>query len=309
MTIAIISHAACARHEMGQEHPEQPARLDAIEDRLITSGLDFIARRHEAPTASRAHLLRVHDPAYIDQIFALAPREGLTWLDDDTAMNPHTLEAALHAAGAAVKAVDLVLGGEVDAAFCSVRPPGHHAERARAMGFCIFNNVAVGAAHALAEYGLERVAIVDFDAHHGNGTEDVFRDEPRVLFCSIFQHPFYPYSGADTANDHIVNVPLAAGSLGTAFREAVTEHWLPALEAFKPQLLMISAGFDGHLEETVAHFGLIERDYAWLTRQLKDIADRHAQGRIVSVLEGGYALGALGRSVAVHLNALLGQPT
>lgn len=294
---------------MGPLHPEQPARLSAIEDQLIASGLGFIARRYEAPAASRAQLLRVHDPAYIDLVFTSAPREGLTWLDNDTAMNPYTLEAALRAAGAAVRAVDLVLCGEVGAAFCSVRPPGHHAERTRAMGFCIFNNAAVGAAHALVEHGLERVAIVDFDVHHGNGTEDVFRDEPRVLFCSAFQHPFYPYAGADTASDHIVNVPLAAGTRGGAFRTAVTERWFPALEAFKPQLLMISAGFDGHQEETMAHFGLIERDYAWLTNRLKDIADRHAHGRIVSVLEGGYALGALGRSVAVHLNALLGQTT
>lgn len=293
---------------MGPQHPERPARLSAIEDRLIASGLGFVARRYEAPAASRAQLQRVHDPAYIDLVFASAPRVGLTWLDnDDTAMNPYTLEAALRAAGAAVRAVDLVMSGEVDAAFCSVRPPGHHAERARAMGFCIFNNVAVGAAHALAEHGLERVAIADFDVHHGNGTEDVFRDEPRVLFCSAFQHPFYPYAGADTASDHIVNVPFPAGTRGEAFRAAVTERWLPTLEAFRPQLLMISAGFDGHQEDTMAQFGLVERDYAWLTSRLKDIADRHAQGRIVSVLEGGYELGALGRSVAAHLNALLGQ--
>ncbi|MFA7096432.1 MAG: histone deacetylase family protein [Gammaproteobacteria bacterium] len=306
MTIAFFSHPACERHETLRLHPEQPARLSAIADQLLASGLDFVIRYHEAPPADRAQLLRVHTAEYIDQVFNSAPKEGLTWLDGDTAMGPLTLDAALHAAGAVIGAVDLVLDGPITTAFCAVRPPGHHAERARTGGFCIFNNVAVGAAHALAVHGLERIAIVDFDVHHGNGTEDVFRDEARVLFCSSFQHPFYPNTGADTVSDHIVNVPLKAGARSAGFREAIEQRWFPALEAFRPQLLMISAGFDGHIEEDMAQLGLIERDYAWVTKHLKDIADRHAQGRIVSVLEGGYTLGALGRSVAAHLNALLG---
>lgn len=306
MTIAFFSHPACERHETLRLHPEQPARLSAITDQLLASGLDFVIRHYEAPPADRAQLLRVHTAEYVDHIFNSAPKEGLTWLDGDTAMGPLTLDAALHAAGAVIGAVDLVMNGPIKTAFCAVRPPGHHAERSRTGGFCIFNNVAVGAAHALAVHKLERVAIVDFDVHHGNGTEDVFRDETRVLFCSSFQHPFYPNTGADTVSDHIVNVPLKAGVRGEEFREAIERRWFPALEAFRPQLLMISAGFDGHIEEDMAQLGLIERDYAWVTKHLKDIADRHAEGRIVSVLEGGYTLGALGRSVAAHLNALLG---
>ena len=219
-------------------------------------------------------------------------------------MNPHTLTAALHAAGAAMLGVDLVLTGDELSVFCSVRPPGHHAERARAMGFCIFNNVAVGAQHALSAWGLERVAIVDFDVHHGNGTEDIFRDEPRVLFCSTFQYPFYPHTGADTVSDHIINVPLPAGTSGEAFRQAISSRWLPELHRFKPELVLISAGFDAHAEDDMAHMGLREPDYQWVTKQIKEIADNYANGRIVSCLEGGYALSALGRSVAVHINAL-----
>src|SRR5690606_5739700 len=287
MTIAFFSHPACERHETLRLHTEQPARLSAIADQLLASGLDFVIRYHEAPPADRAQLLRVHTAEYIDQVFNSAPKEGLTWLDGDTAMGPLTLDAALHAAGAVIGAVDLVLDGPITTAFGAVRPPGHHAERARTGGFCIFNNVAVGAAHALAVHGLERIATVDFAVHHGHGTEDVFRDEARVLFCSSFQHPFYPRTGAATVSAPSVNVPLKAGARSAGFREAIEQRWFPALEAFRPQLLMISAGFDGHIEEDMAQLGLIERDYAWVTKHLKDIADRHAQGRIVSVLEGG----------------------
>ena len=292
-------------HDMGQWHPESPARLHAIADQLIASGLEFSLRHLDAPLASREQLCRVHTPAYVDDILNHAPQHGTRMLDMDTSMNPHSLAAALRAAGAGVLAVDLLMQGEVSAAFCSVRPPGHHAERARAMGFCIFNNIAVAAAHALTTHPLERIAIVDFDVHHGNGTEDIFANDPRVLFCSTFQHPFYPYCGADTHNSHIVNTPLAAGSRGLQFRAAVTTHWLPALQAHRPQMLFISAGFDAHREDDMAGLGLVEDDYAWVTTQVSALAAQSAQGRIVSMLEGGYALSALGRSVVAHIKALM----
>jgi len=219
-------------------------------------------------------------------------------------MNPHTLTAALRAAGAAVLATDMVINGEVNSAFCNIRPPGHHACRSRAMGFCLFNNVAVAAAHALEQHGLERVAIVDFDVHHGNGTEDIFRDDARVLMVSTFQHPFYPYSGIDGRSERMVNIPLAAYSTGREFRAAVEQHWMPALDAFKPQMLFISAGFDAHRDDDMAQMNLLEGDYAWVTQQVRNVAEEFCQGRIVSVLEGGYDLNALGRSVLAHLKVL-----
>ena len=221
-------------------------------------------------------------------------------------MNPHSLEAALRAAGAAVLATDKVANGEMENAFCAVRPPGHHAERGRAMGFCMINSVAVAAAHALAHHCLERVAVIDFDVHHGNGTEDIFRDEPRVMMASTFQHPFYPYSGTQGRSERMVNIPLAAGSDGRALRAAVEQHWLPALNAFKPEMLFISAGFDAHREDPLAMLNWNEADYTWVTQQLMALARDHAGGRIVSMLEGGYDLSALGRSVAVHVKALAG---
>jgi acetoin utilization deacetylase AcuC-like enzyme len=217
----------------------------------------------------------------------------------------HTLDAARHAAGAVVLATDLVARGECITAFCAVRPPGHHAERTRAMGFCLFNNVAVGAAHALAAHGIERVAIIDFDVHHGNGTEDIFTGNPRVLMASTFQHPLYPYSGTGSVAANMVNIPLAAGSGSDAFRAAVREHWLPALEAHRPEILYVSAGFDAHREDPLAGLRLTEADYAWITRELVTVANKHARGRIVSTLEGGYSLSALGRSVAEHIRELL----
>jgi acetoin utilization deacetylase AcuC-like enzyme len=305
MTIAYISHPSCRLHQMGDAHPESPARLSVIEDRLLETGFDFALRRYDAPAATREQLSRVHDPAYVARIFALAPERELVWIDPDTAMNPHTLNAALHAAGAVVQAVDLVLGGEVGSAFCGVRPPGHHAGRATAMGFCIFNNIAVGVAHALEVHGMRRVAIVDFDVHHGNGTEDMFRAESRVLLCSSFQHPFYPYTDVATRDARIVKTPLAAGAGSRTFRLAVGESWLTALEAFRPELIFISAGFDAHWQDEMAGLNLTEHDYTWITREVKAIADRHAGGRIISVLEGGYALQALARSVLAHLSALL----
>ena len=306
MTISLISHPECALHDMGAHHPECPARLGAIQNQLISSGLDYVMLHQEAPRADREQLCRVHDPEYVEMVFAKAPAEDRAWLDPDTSMNPHSLSAALHAAGAVVLGVDLVMSGQSKAAFCNVRPPGHHAEHDCAMGFCIFNNVAVGAAHALAAHRLERVAIVDFDVHHGNGTEDIFRDQPNVMFCSTFQHPFYPNTGAEVDSDHIVNVPLAAGADGQAFRSAVRSHWLPKLESFKPELILVSAGFDAHLEDDIADLRLLESDFAWVTGEIKKIADNHAGGRIVSSLEGGYDLSALGRSVAAHIKALLG---
>jgi acetoin utilization deacetylase AcuC-like enzyme len=305
--IAFISHQDCLLHDVGEDHPEQPARLNAIQDRLISSGMDFVVLQHDAPMVKREHLERVHDHDHISRIIDEAPQQGILRLDDDTFMMPKTLNALLRSAGAAVHAVDLVMQKETRIAFCSVRPPGHHAERGQAMGFCYFNNIAVGAAHALEEYGLERVAIIDFDVHHGNGTEDIFRNDPRVFFGSSFQYPFYPYSGYITGCDHIANIPLPSGTDGSAFQEKVEQEWLPALDAFRPQLVMISAGFDGHIEDDLAHFRLRESDYAWVTTKLKEIADKHAEGRIVSVLEGGYALNALGRCVATHLDALLGN--
>jgi acetoin utilization deacetylase AcuC-like enzyme len=292
---------------MGQGHPEQPARLSAIFDRLIASGLEMIVRQIDAPLATREQLERVHDPDYVQHVFDEAPAEGLIMLDPDTAMGPHTLAAALRSAGAVVHAVDLVMRRDFQAVFCAVRPPGHHAERDRAMGFCFFNNVAVGAAHALAAHGLERVAIVDFDVHHGNGTEHIFETEPRVLFCSSFQHPFYPFTGHETDTPHIVNITLPAGADGVRFREEVERHWLHRLHEFKPQLLLISAGFDAHAEDDMSHVRLREPDYIWITRELKKVADAYGEGRIVSTLEGGYNLSALGRSAVAHIDALLGH--
>lgn len=289
---------------MGNDHPESPARLKAIEDQLIASGLYPFLQHHEAPRATREQLARVHAAGYISAIEAAAPQQGLAALDPDTSMNTYTLEAALRAAGAAVLATDLVMAGKVENAFCNVRPPGHHATRNRAMGFCIFNNVAVGVAHAMAQYGLKRVAIADFDVHHGNGTEDIFRDDPRVMLCSTFQHPFYPYCGADSGSDHIINVPLAARTASDGFRAAVTDTWLPALEAFKPEMVFVSAGFDAHREDEMASLGLVDADYTWVTEKIKSMAEKHAQKRIVSTLEGGYALHALGRSATAHIKVL-----
>jgi acetoin utilization deacetylase AcuC-like enzyme len=306
MRTAFVSHPDCLRHDMGAHHPECPARLGAVEDRLIAAGLMPGLDPHEAPLADPSQLERVHSAAYVASLAEAAPVGGIVHLDPDTAMNPHTHRAALRAAGAAVHATDLVATGVAPTAFCNIRPPGHHAERGRAMGFCFFNNVAVAAAHALEHHGLERVAIVDFDVHHGNGTEDIFRDDPRVLMVSTFQHPFYPYSGVEGRSERMVNEPLAAYSTGRQFREAVTAHWLPALEAFRPQMLFVSAGFDAHRDDDMASLGLVVADYAWVTERLVEVAGRHAGGRIVSVLEGGYELQALGRSAAVHIRTLAG---
>jgi len=306
MSTAFISHPDCLKHDMGAGHPEQPARLTAIEDQLIASGIEGYLVRHEAPLATDEQLARVHPIEYVRAIREVAPEEGRVHLDPDTAMNPHSLKASLRAAGAAVLAVDLVFGRKIQNAFCSVRPPGHHACRARPMGFCIFNNVAVAARHAIHAHGVERVAIVDFDVHHGNGTEEIFEGDPRVLMASTFQHPFYPYSGTESPASNMVNVPLAAGAGSKQLHEAVKQHWLPALEEFRPELVLFSAGFDAHAEDDMAMLQFKDADYRWVTEQVKHVADRHAHGRIVSMLEGGYALSALGRSVVQHLRVLAG---
>ncbi len=307
MTTALITHADCLKHDMGSGHPEQPARLSAITDRLIAAGIEPHLKHYDAPFATREQLLRAHTAAYIDDIFENVPQRGHTRrLDPDTAMNEHSLAAALRAAGALVLATDLVIKAEVENAFCAVRPPGHHALSNRSMGFCIFGNVVIGARHALEHHKLKRVAIVDFDVHHGNGTEEMIASDRRVLFCSSFQHPFYPFQGADTVSDHIINTPLPEGSDGERFRKAVSDKWLPALESFKPEMIFISAGFDAHRDDPLASLALIEADYAWVTREIVALAKRHSAKRVVSTLEGGYDLDALGRSATEHIRALAG---
>ena len=305
MTTAFITHPACLLHDMGPYHPESPDRLRAISDRMIAAGVDAHLLHREARPATREQLARVHADAYLDEIEAASPDEGLHYLDPDTALCPDSVAAATHAAGAAVLAVDMVMSGQCRTAFCAVRPPGHHAERSRAMGFCVFNSVAVAAAHAMEAHGLSRVAIVDFDVHHGNGTEAIFARDPRVLMVGTFQYPLYPYSGVEPLGPNMHNVPLDAGSGTEALQAAVREHWLPALEAHQPELVIISAGFDAHREDPLASLAFTESDYAWITRQLIDVAERHAQGRIVSSLEGGYSLSALGRSVVEHVRVLV----
>ena len=296
----------CALHEMGEGHPESPERLRAVLRAIEASGLAQRISLFEAPVATREQLERVHTESHVEGVFATAPDHGYAYLDPDTSMNPKSLSAALHAAGAVVAATDFVMAGRDRRAFCAVRPPGHHATRDRPMGFCMFNNVAIGAAHALEAHGLERVAILDFDVHHGNGTEDAFHEDERVLFCSTFQHPYYPYSGADSSNAHVVNTPLAAMTDGRGFRAAVERDWLPALEAFGPQLVFVSAGFDAHKEDPLAYLKLGDEDYRWVTEMLRGVAERHAEGRVVSTLEGGYNTVALGRCVVEHLSVLAG---
>lgn len=308
--LLLCTHPACAGHDPVPDHPEQPARLTAALAAFATGPLSDCPRI-EAPRAGREHLLRVHDAAHVDRIFAAADAGGYRQLDPDTALAPGSMEAALRAAGAVVAAVDAVLTGPHRRAFCAVRPPGHHATRSLAMGFCLFNNIAVGAAHALAAHGLERVAVVDFDVHHGNGTQAVFWDEARVLFASSHQWPLYPGSGRvgeSGGHGNVVNAPLPAGAAGPEFRAAWREQILPRVDAFAPQLILISAGFDGHRDDPLAGLNLIEDDYAWLTTELVSLADQHAQGRIVSALEGGYDLAALTASTRAHALALASTP-
>ncbi len=289
---------------MDGSHPESPARITAIINALKSSGTYAKLQVHEAPLATDEELQRVHSQQYIQYIRSVAPKAGLVRLDPDTAMGPVSLSAALHASGAVILATDLVMTGKADNAFCCVRPPGHHAGKESAAGFCIFNHIAVGVAHAIARHGIERAAIIDFDVHHGNGTEDIFKDNPRVMLCSTFQHPFYPGSGADTRTDRMINVPLAAGTDGKGFRKAVEEQFAPALARFKPQMVFVSAGFDAHVDDPLAQLGLVKDDYIWVTEFIKDVASKHAKGHIVSTLEGGYQLTALAECATAHIHTL-----
>ncbi|MDR4124863.1 histone deacetylase family protein [Yanghanlia caeni] len=305
METLYITSPACHRHEMGSWHPECPERLDAVNDQLLSSGVLPLLDSFPSPRpATEAEVLRVHAESHLAHLKALSPASGYAAIDGDTLMNPHTLAAAFEAAGAGIAAVDSIMRGEANSAFCNVRPPGHHAESARAMGFCFFNNVAVAAAHALEHHGLERVAIVDFDVHHGNGTEDIFFDDPRVMMCSFYQHPFYPNLRREGSRDHMVNIPVDAYTTGFDLRQVVSDIWVPRLYHFAPQMLFISAGFDAHREDEMGQLGMVEGDYAWITDQLVALAERTAQGRIVSMLEGGYNLSALGRSAVAHIRSL-----
>jgi acetoin utilization deacetylase AcuC-like enzyme len=305
MSTAIFSHPDCLLHEMGEWHPESPARLQAIDDHLILARLDGLVERRQAPLADLRDIERNHSRAAIARVRDNTPAPGSYYvLDGDTSINAHSYTAALRAAGAAVAATDAVIRGEVDNAFCSVRPPGHHARPGEAMGFCLFNNVAVAARHAMEVHKLKRIAIVDFDVHHGNGTAESFARDKRVLMASFYQHPLYPYTDPGPVTARHVNIPMPAYSGGDAVRDAVREYWLPALHAHKPEMIFISAGFDAHREDDLGGMALVEADYVWITQQIFDVARRHAKGRIVSCLEGGYNLSALGRSVAAHVKVL-----
>jgi acetoin utilization deacetylase AcuC-like enzyme len=301
----LYTHSRCLDHRMQPHHPESPARLRAVLRHLETSGLLQLMNVRDATPVSDARLERVHDRAYLDALQRLSPNAGLVAIDEDTYLCPDTLEAAALAAGAVADAVDAVLDGEANRAFCAVRPPGHHAEIGMAMGFCFYNNVAVGAAAALERAGLERVAIVDFDVHHGNGTVDIFKDDPRVLVCSSFQHPFYPNRRNEVRRPTLVYTPLPAGCGSDVFRHAIERDWRPALAAHRPQLVLVSAGFDAHRRDPLGGLGLTEEDFRWVTRCIVEAAESSADGRVVSTLEGGYDLDALATSVGAHLEAMI----
>ncbi|UYG09562.1 histone deacetylase family protein [Halomonas sp. M4R1S46] len=308
MITAYISHPDCQRHHMGPEHPESPLRLEAIRARLMLGGILQQTMQSDAREATEAQLARVHPLRHLRALDKCLPDHGLVALDGDTLMNPDTLLAARLAAGAVVRGVDLVFRHQADNVFCAVRPPGHHAEASDAMGFCFYNNVAVGAAHARARYGVRRVAILDFDVHQCNGTIDIFKDDPEVLVCTSFQYPFYPWRYLRSESQNVINTPLAAGTDGPAFRRAVEDDWLPALHAFKPELVLVSAGFDAHREDPLAELCLEDEDYHWVTHLAMEIAALYADNRLVSVLEGGYDPDALGRGAEAHIKALLGLP-
>jgi len=310
MLTAFYTHPDCRLHDMGDGHPECPQRLDAITDHLRATGLDIALDMHDAPTVAMADVELAHSAAYVRELREFMQRVEAAGrprhIDPDTVVCAATWRAVLRAAGAAVAATDDVIDGRNANAFCAVRPPGHHATRDQAMGFCFLNNVAIAARHALDVRGLERVAIIDFDVHHGNGTEDIIAGDERVLMASIFQHPLYPGSGAVPLGTNMVNVPIPPYTRGMEVRDAIDVMWMPRLEAFRPQMIFVSAGFDAHRDDELAQLGLVESDYQWITHRIKEVADRHAGGRIVSCLEGGYNLPALARSVAVHLRVLAG---
>ena len=308
MTTAFYTHPECRGHDMGRGHPECPGRLDAIDDFMLASGLDNAIERREAPVVDLAELAHAHSSRFVDELREMLMNVAAAGesrnIDADTVAAPGTWNAALRAAGAAVAATDAVIDGSIANAFCSTRPPGHHATRDSAMGFCFFNNVAVAARHALDVRGLERVAIIDFDVHHGNGTEDIIAGDERVLMASIFQHPLYPYTGAVPMGTNMINVPVPPYARGPQIRALIEENWLERLDEFAPQMIFVSAGFDAHREDELGQLCLAEADYAWITEKIMALADKHAQGRIVSCLEGGYNLSALARSVAAHVRVL-----
>ena len=300
----LITHPICLEHQMEQHHPETPERLTAVLSHLNESGLINDLTTLQATEAIRTDLTAFHHDTYVDALDAMEPAQGLRSVNPDTSMGPKSLAAARCATGAAIQGVDRVLAGGDNRVFCAVRPPGHHAEESAAMGFCFFNSVALAAHRALNNHDLERVAILDFDVHHGNGTVDAFQDDPRVLVCSSFQFPHYPYRLQDVDRPNIVNTPLAAGTSGIEFRKAIERDWLPAMDKFAPALILVSAGFDAHREDPLGDLLLDEEDFRWITSLITDAANRHADGRIVSILEGGYSLKALARSVATHLEEL-----
>lgn len=305
MTTFFYTHPAFFEHQTGAGHPESPFRLTAIAGVLRRPEFAELIMR-EAPRANRERIELVHTPGHVQRVFDLVPSEDIVYLDPDTVLSPGSAEAALRAVGAVCDAVDAVFEGKADNAFCGVRPPGHHAMPEAAMGFCLFNNIAVGAAHARRHHGIKRVAIVDFDVHHGNGSEDIFWDDERVLMCSIFERNLYPFCGDEPRGPNMVNIGLPARSGGEPLRQAVAERWLPALAAFRPQLIYVSAGFDGHREDDMGNLGFVESDYEWVTRQVMNVANTHCAGRVISCLEGGYVLSALARSVAAHVKVLIG---
>ncbi len=300
MTTALYHSGAFRRHVTPPDHPERVERMAAVADGLRGLSLD----RRDCPVAAEDDLLRCHPARHLARVRAAEPAEGWAQLDPDTYLSPGSVEAALRAVGGICAAVDAVVGGEVQNAFVAGRPPGHHAERETAMGFCLFGTAAIGAKRALDHHGLSRVAIVDFDVHHGNGTEDIASGDERILMVSFFQHPLYPYSGAGHPASNMVNLPVPAHTKGMEIRELIEQLWIPRLEAFKPEMIFISAGFDAHREDDLGQLGLTEQDYAWITERIKNVARRHAKGRIVSSLEGGYNLSALGRSVEAHIRVL-----
>ena len=304
MATLYITHPACRLHDMGPWHPESPARLDAIDDQLLMSGVANVLQPRQALEAKDDDVLRVHTPEHLHYLQKKSPATDLFAIDSDTMMNSDTLMAARASAGAGISAVDAIMSGEHQTAFCAVRPPGHHATPDQAMGFCFFNNIAVAAAYALDVHGLSRVAIIDFDVHHGNGTEDAFAGDSRVMMCSFYQHPLFPNIRHDPPADNMLNVPVAAGTTGVQLRQVVTDIWMPALRDFQPQMIFVSAGFDAHREDEIGQLALVESDYAWITEQIVGLAEQTAQGRIVSMLEGGYNLSALARSVVAHIKAL-----
>ncbi len=307
MDVVLFTNPLSDRHRMTQGHPERPARARAILEHLETTGLlAEVEARHPEKAVTPEALARVHHDDYIGSIEAASPESGLEMLDPDTWLSPGSLGAARLAAGAVEEAANLVLGGSCRRVFCAVRPPGHHAERNLAMGFCFFNNVALAAAAALDHPSVERVAILDFDVHHGNGTVDIFKDTPAVMVCSSFQHPFYPYRYFDLVRDNLVHTPLPAGTGSREFRHAIERDWLPAIARHRPQLLLVSAGFDAHAHDPLGGLMLTEDDFRWVTSLIVDLANQHTNGRLISTLEGGYNLKALARSTAAHLEAILG---